>query len=92
LVYTYTNFTNASTTYRFGAEYASYYNYNGGFNTKDWKISTNPPTTGLAPGTYTYVVTDLQGGCTATAVVTVPVYTGPGALALNCFIGNTKLS
>jgi hypothetical protein len=82
LVYTYTNFNNASATWRLGAEYTSYYSYYGGFNTKDWKISTNPPTTALAPGNYTYTVTDLQGGCTATTTVTVPVYTGPGALAL----------
>ncbi|NCI48283.1 HYR domain-containing protein, partial [Sediminibacterium roseum] len=81
LVYSASNYTGESSLH-FGVSYRSYYTYTGGFESKNWKISNNPPTTNLAPGTYTYIVTDLVGGCQAAATVTVPVYNGPDALKL----------
>jgi hypothetical protein len=72
----------ALASYRFGVLYESNQYYYDGFNSKDWKISNNPPTTNLAPGDYTYIVTDAVGGCQAAVTVNVPVYSGPGALKL----------
>jgi len=49
---------------------------NGGLNTSDWAISANPPTTSLAPGTYSYTVYDANG-CSAVASINVPAVGSP---------------
>jgi hypothetical protein len=44
---------------------------NGGMNTKNWVINSNPPLTGLAAGTYSYTVYDSKR-CYATTSINVP--------------------
>lgn len=67
--------------YKLGASYYNYYNYNGGFISKNWRVGGNPPTEGLCPGTYTYTAYDVNG-CFATATVTLGVDAGPTSLKL----------
>ncbi len=67
--------------YKMGASYLNYYNYYGGFTTKNWRVGGNPPTEGLCPGTYNYTVYDVNG-CFANASVTLGVDPGPTGLQL----------
>ncbi len=50
--------------------FASFYSSSAGYNTKGWNIQSTPKVTQLAPGTYTYTITDANG-CTATSVFNV---------------------
>lgn len=50
--------------------FANYYSSAGGYNTKGWNLQSVPKTANLAPGVYTYTISDANG-CTATAVLTV---------------------
>jgi hypothetical protein len=64
-------YSGTQTVFRFGSlMYGSAGNY-GGFNTRNWVINDNPPTTNLTAGTYTYKVYDAPG-CYASTTIVVP--------------------
>jgi YVTN family beta-propeller protein len=62
---------NSGTQYYIGSSNLMYSTNFTGYSSKDWKFYGTPRTTALAPGSYTYVVTDQLTGCVSSAVATV---------------------
>ncbi len=67
--------------FKLSATYRNSYGTYGGFQSKNWKIGGNPPTTGLCAGTYTYTIYDAVG-CYTSTTVTIESGTGPSSVKL----------
>ncbi len=62
------NYGGTLSAFKMSAQYYDDISTTRGFSSKNWKVSFNPPTTGLSAGTYNYKVIDATGAVSTTNV------------------------